>query len=62
MAGAQPGVRVLNLEPNIVPKSLVAGEKVFKWDEVGKTKIKYLVEKNCIPDNGSSGRIEFILN
>lgn len=34
MAGAQPGVHVLNLEPNVVPKSLVAGEKVFKWDEV----------------------------
>lgn len=34
MAGAKPGVYVLNLQPDTVPSSLVSGEKVYKWDEV----------------------------
>ena len=35
MAGAKPGVHILKLEPNRVHESLVTGEKVIKWDEVG---------------------------
>lgn len=34
MASAKPGVHVLKLQPNQVPAELIAGEKVFKWDEV----------------------------
>lgn len=35
MAGAKPGVHILNLESNLVHESLLSGEKVIKWDEVG---------------------------
>lgn len=34
MAGAKPGVHVVQLKPIQVPESLVKGNKFIKWDEV----------------------------
>jgi phosphatidylinositol phospholipase C beta len=34
MAGAKPGVHVVQLKPIQVPETLVKGNKFIKWDEV----------------------------
>lgn len=44
MAGAKPGVHVLNLQPDVVPPSLITGENVFKWDEVRPVLISLVSE------------------
>ncbi|VDI23705.1 Hypothetical predicted protein, partial [Mytilus galloprovincialis] len=33
MAGAKPGVHVVQLRPIIVPECLIKGNKFIKWDE-----------------------------
>ncbi|XP_052701868.1 1-phosphatidylinositol 4,5-bisphosphate phosphodiesterase beta-1-like isoform X12 [Crassostrea angulata] len=37
MAGAKPGVHVVQLKPIQVPESLVKGNKFIKWDETSQT-------------------------
>ena len=34
MAGAKPGVHVVQLKPVVVPESLITGNKFIKWEDV----------------------------